>query len=168
MAIRAYRGKLPTVDPSAFVEESAQVIGDVTLGARASIWFNCVVRGDVHYIRIGADTNVQDLSCLHVMNGKFPLTLGERVTVGHSVTLHGCVVGDDCLIGMGAILLDGVEIGAGSLVAAGALVAPGTKVPPGSLVIGSPAKVKRPINDAERALIATSARNYVEYAGNYR
>jgi carbonic anhydrase/acetyltransferase-like protein (isoleucine patch superfamily) len=139
MALRSYRGKSPVIAPDAFVDESAQVIGDVAVGARSSIWFNCVVRGDVHYIRIGEETNVQDLSCLHVLRDRFPLVLGNRVTIGHSVTLHGCTIEDGCLVGMASTILDGAVIGQGCLVAAGSLVTPGTKVPPFSLVMGSPA-----------------------------
>ncbi|MGI5862104.1 MAG: gamma carbonic anhydrase family protein [Myxococcales bacterium] len=101
MALRPYKGRMPVVGADVFIEESAQVIGDVTIGARSSIWFNCVVRGDVNYIRIGEETNVQDLSCLHVLRDRFPLILGDRVTIGHSVTLHGCTIGDQCLVGMG-------------------------------------------------------------------
>jgi carbonic anhydrase/acetyltransferase-like protein (isoleucine patch superfamily) len=168
MALKPFQGKLPVVHPTAFVEESAQVIGDVEIGARSSIWFNSVVRGDVNVIRIGEETNVQDLCCLHVLKDRFGLTVGNRVTVGHSVTLHGCVVEDLCLIGMGATILDGAVIGAGSIVAAGALVTPGTRVPPGSLVMGSPAKVARPIREQERATLERSAANYIEYARQYR
>lgn len=168
MAIRPFKNLSPRIDPSAFIEESAQVIGDVVIGPRSSVWFNCVVRGDVNAIRIGVETNVQDLSCLHVLKDRFGLTIGDRVTVGHSVTLHGCVVGDLCLIGMGAVILDGAEIGPQCIVAAGALVAPGIRVPAGSLVMGSPAKVKRPLTDEERAQLARSAANYVEYSRQYR
>ena len=168
MAIRAFKGREPAIEASAFVEESAQVIGDVTIGARSSIWFNTVVRGDVNSIRIGEETNVQDLCCLHVTHEKYPLSIGSRVTVGHSVTLHGCTVGDDCLIGMGAILLDGVEVGPGCLVAAGALLPPSTKVPAGTLVMGSPANIKRKIGEDERAFMAASAAHYVGYAREYR
>jgi len=168
MAIRTFQGKRPAIAPSAFIEESAQIIGDVAIGARASVWFNTVVRGDVNWIRIGEETNVQDLCCLHVLHDTHPLVIGSRVTVGHHVTLHGCTVGDDCLIGMGAIVLDGALIGPGSLVAAGSLVPPGLEVPPGSFVIGSPAKVQRPVKDTERALIERSAANYIRYASQYR
>ena len=167
MALRPYKGKMPVVGAEVFIEQSAQVIGDVTIGARSSIWFNCVVRGDVNYIRIGEETNVQDLSCLHVLRDRFPLVLGDRVTIGHSVTLHGCTIGDQCLVGMGAIVLDGAQIGEGCLVAAGALVTPGTKVPAFSLVLGSPAKVVRPLDDAERKMTADFAANYVRYAESY-
>jgi gamma-carbonic anhydrase len=162
--IRAFRGTSPVIPKSCFVDESAVVIGDVVLGERASIWCNVVARGDVHAIRIGEDTNVQDLSCLHVLGGKFALNIGARVTIGHHVVAHGCTIEDGCLIGMGAILLDGCVIGAGSLVAAGSLVTPGTVIPPGSMVMGSPAKPKRPLHDAERELLMKSAQAYVENA----
>lgn len=168
MALRSFKGRLPTVDPSAYVEQSAQVIGDVVIGPRSSIWFNTVVRGDVHFIRIGEETNIQDLCVLHVTGGKHPLNIGSRVTVGHSVTLHGCTVGDLCLIGMGSTILDGAEIGEGSLVAAGSLVAPGTKIPPGSLAMGSPAKVKRPLTPEERKSLEASAATYVQTAKAYQ
>lgn len=158
---------MPTVHPTAWIDSSAQVIGKVWLGARSSIWFNCVVRGDVNEIRIGEETNIQDLSCLHVLKDRFSLHLGNRVTVGHSVTLHGCSIGDLCLIGMGATVLDGAQIGDGCIVAAGSLVAPGAVIPPGSMVVGSPGKVKRPLNDAERELLVRSAANYVEYSRQY-
>jgi carbonic anhydrase/acetyltransferase-like protein (isoleucine patch superfamily) len=165
--IRAFAGKVPVVPASAYVDESAVVIGDVTLGQRASLWCNVVARGDVHFIRIGEETNIQDLSVLHVFAGKFPLTVGARVTVGHHVVLHGCTIEDGCLIGMGAILLDGCHIGAGSLVAAGSLVTPGTIIPPGSMVMGSPARVKRSLHDAERELLVKSAAGYVENAQRF-
>ncbi|MBI5547217.1 MAG: gamma carbonic anhydrase family protein [Deltaproteobacteria bacterium] len=168
MALRPFQGRMPAVDPSAFIEQSAQVIGDVTVGARSSIWFNAVVRGDVHFIRVGSDTNVQDLCCLHVTRDKHSLVVGDRVTLGQGVTLHGCVVEDDCLVGMGAIVLDGARLGRFSLIGAGALVTPGTQIPPYSLAIGSPARVKRAITDEERARIESSAAHYVGYAEQYR
>jgi len=168
MAVRAFEGVVPTIDPSAWVEESAQVIGRVFLGARSSIWFNCVVRGDVHEIRIGDETNIQDLSCLHVVTDRFALHVGSRVTVGHSVTLHGCTVGDLCLVGMGATVLDGAQIGEGCILAAGSLVAPGAVIPPGCMAVGSPAKVKRPLNAAERDLLVRSAASYVELSRRHR
>src|SRR5208282_975595 len=123
-----------------YVDVSAQVIGDVVLGEDASIWMNTVVRGDVHYIRIGRNTNIQDNSVLHGMLGKWPVVLGDDVTVGHNVTLHGCVIEDRCLIGMGVIILNGARIGAGSIIAAGALIPEETVIPPGSLVMGIPGK----------------------------
>jgi carbonic anhydrase/acetyltransferase-like protein (isoleucine patch superfamily) len=165
--IRSFKGTTPRIHPTAYVDESAQVLGDVEIGEDSSVWCNTVIRGDVHSVRIGAQTNVQDLCCLHVFKDRFPLTLGRRVTIGHHVMLHGCTIEDRCLIGMGAILLDGCVIGTGSLIAAGALLTPGTVVPPNSLVLGSPAKVKRAVSDAERALIEGSADNYVENARLY-
>jgi len=167
MAIREIDGRCPTFDPSVFIETSAQVIGEVTLGARSSVWYNAVVRGDIHWIRLGLETNIQDLACLHVTH-QHPVTLGDRVTVGHGAILHGCSVGDDCLIGMGAVVLDAVAIGSGSLIAAGSLVTPGTRIPPGSFVIGSPAKVQRQVNDEEKAAIANTAANYVRYIERFR
>jgi len=165
--LRSFRGKSPTVPASCYVDPSAQVIGEVHFGERASVWCNVVIRGDVHWVRIGEESNVQDLSCLHVLNGKFPLEVGARVTIGHHVMLHGCTIDDGALIGMGAVILDGAHIGAGALVAAGALVTPGTVVPPGMVAMGSPAKVKRPLTDAERAWLTQSPQNYVEYARQF-
>jgi carbonic anhydrase/acetyltransferase-like protein (isoleucine patch superfamily) len=166
--IRPFRGVHPQIHPTAYVEPSAQVIGDVHLGEEASIWCNCTVRGDVHYIRIGDRSNVQDNSVLHVRNGTHPVILESEVTVGHSVTLHGCYVERGCLIGIGSILLDDVRIGELSLVAAGSLVSPGTIIPPRSLVMGSPAKVKRPLTDTEAAALEVFWKNYVEYTNEYR
>ena len=166
--IRPYQDKHPRIHPTAFVEESAQVIGDVEIGEHTSVWFNTVIRGDVHYIRIGARTNIQDLSMLHVTKGQCPLVIGDEVTVAHQVTLHGCTVHDRCLIGMGATVLDRAEIQSGALVAAGALVPPGMTVPSGMLAMGAPAKVTRPLRDSERSFVAESAQNYMEYAASYR
>jgi carbonic anhydrase/acetyltransferase-like protein (isoleucine patch superfamily) len=160
-------GLHPQIDPTAYVDPSAQVVGQVRIGPRASIWLHTVVRGDVHTIDIGAETNIQDLCCLHVTGGRFPLRIGDRVSVGHSATLHGCTVHDYALVGIGAILLDGAEIGAESLVAAGALVTPGTQIPPRSLVMGSPAKVKRELNESELAMVHRTWEHYVEYARAY-
>ncbi|HKE59866.1 MAG TPA: gamma carbonic anhydrase family protein [Pyrinomonadaceae bacterium] len=166
--IRPFRGVHPQIHPTAFVDPSAQVIGDVHLGDEASIWCNCTIRGDIHYIRIGARANVQDNSVIHVRNGSHPTILEEEVTVGHSVTLHGCYVERGCLIGIGSILLDDVRIGERSLVAAGALVAPGTVIPPRSLVMGFPAKLKRELTDDEVAGLDIFWRNYVEYTREYK
>jgi carbonic anhydrase/acetyltransferase-like protein (isoleucine patch superfamily) len=166
--IRPFRGVHPQIHPTAFVDPSAQVIGDVQLGEEASIWCNCTVRGDIHYIRIGDRANVQDNSVIHVRNGTHPTILEEEVTIGHSVTLHGCYVERACLIGIGSILLDDVRIGARSLVAAGALVAPGTVIPPQSLVMGFPAKVKRELTDDEVANLDIFWQNYVEYTREYK
>lgn len=166
--IRPFRGTEPQIHPTAFIEESAQIIGDVHIGESSSVWFNAVVRGDVYYIRIGDRTNIQDGTVVHVTNGTHPTILEDEVTVGHNVTLHGCHIERGCLIGMGSIVMDDVVIGAESIVAAGALVSPGTKVPPRSLVLGVPAKVKRPLTDEEVAGLADYWRNYVEYTRLYK
>src|SRR3954451_20901748 len=147
--IRAYRGVLPKVAASAYIDPSAQVIGDVEIGERASVWPNVTIRGDVNYIRIGEESNVQDNSVIHVEHDAYPTMIGNRVTVGHSVTLHGCTVQDDCLIGIGAIILNGATIGQGTVVAAGALVPERMQIPAGSMVMGIPAKVKREISPEE-------------------
>lgn len=168
MTIRAFKGIHPRIHPDAFVEDSAQVIGDVEIGEGSSIWFNTVIRGDVNPIRIGARTNIQDLSMVHVLKDRYATHIGDEVTVGHHVVLHGCRIGHRVLVGMGAILMDDVEVGDDCIIAAGALLTPGTRIPPGSLAVGSPAKVKRPLTDAERTWLRTSAQNYVEYAQAYR
>ena len=161
-------GKTPKIASNVFIAESANVLGDVTIGEHSSIWFQSVVRGDVHWIKIGSYVSVQDGSILHVTNGLFPLTIGSRVTIGHKVLLHGCTIGDDCLLGMGAIILDGVEVGAGSIVGAGSLLTPGKKYPPGSMIIGSPAVVKRPVTPEERVnIIDQGWKNYHSYTQDY-
>lgn len=166
--IRPYRGVLPQVAASAYIDESARVVGDVIIGGESSVWLNAVVRGDVNSVRIGARTNLQDGVLVHVnRDPSHPTLVGDDVTVGHGAILHGCTVEDRCLIGMGAILLNGCRIGSDSIVAAGTLVTEGAEVPPGSLVMGSPGRVRRPVTDAERALIAQSAANYVEYRRAY-
>jgi gamma-carbonic anhydrase len=166
--IRAFEGITPKIADSAYIEETAVVIGDVIIGEESSIWFHTVVRGDVHHIRIGDRTNVQDLCVVHVTHDTHPTVLGDDVTVGHHVVLHGCTIHDRVLIGMGAILMDGVVIGEDCIVGAGALVTERTIVPPKSLVLGSPAKVKRPVTGQELAWIRESAANYIGYARRYR
>lgn len=166
--IRPFRGKHPQIHPTAFIEESAQIIGDVEIGAESSVWFNAVVRGDVFYIRIGNRTNIQDGTVVHVTNGTHATILEDEVTVGHNATLHGCHIERGCLVGMGAIVMDGVRVGAQSLVAAGALVAPGTQIPPRSLVMGAPAKLKRPLTDEEVAGLEVYWQNYIEYTKQYK
>ncbi len=161
--LRSYRSIRPTVHPSAFVDTSAQVIGDVHLGAESSVWMNVVVRGDVHHIRIGARTNIQDLTMVHVMRETNPTVIGDNVTIGHSAVVHGCTIEDRCLIGMGAILLNGCVIGTGSIVAAGTLVPEGMVVPPGSMVMGLPGKVRRALTPEEDTSIKWYADNYVRY-----
>jgi carbonic anhydrase/acetyltransferase-like protein (isoleucine patch superfamily) len=165
--LRPYRDKTPTVHPSAYIDESAQIIGDVEIGEESSVWMNCVVRGDVNIIRIGRRTNLQDGTIVHVMRGTHPTRLGEEVTVGHGAILHGCTIGERCLIGMGAILLNGVTVGHDSIVAAGSLVPEETKIPPRSLVMGAPAKVRRELTDAEVASIRDYAERYVGYRVEY-
>jgi len=166
--LRPFRNVVPTIDPSAYVDESAQVIGDVVLGPESSIWLNAVVRGDVNYIRIGPQSNLQDGVIVHVNHQpSYPTIVGERVTVGHAAILHGCVVEDRCLIGMGAILLNGSHVGSDSIVAAGTLVSERTVIPPRSLVMGSPGKVRRTLTDDELAFILEGAANYVRYRLEY-
>lgn len=159
--IHSFKGEKPKIDDSALVVESAQVVGDVQIGEESSVWFNAVIRGDVNYIRIGKRSNIQDGCVLHVARKTLPLIVGDEVTVGHNVTLHACTIGSQCLIGMGAIVMDGSEVGEQSIVGAGSLVTPNTKIPPKSLVLGSPAKVKRELTDEEIRGIRESAANYV-------
>ena len=165
--LRPYRGQLPRVHPTAYIDESAQVIGDVEIGEECSVWMCVVIRGDVHRIRIGRRSNVQDGTIIHVMKDTHPTTIGNDVTVGHAAMLHGCTIEDRCLIGMSATLLNGVHVGAGSIVAAGSLLVEGMNVPPRSLVMGSPAKVKRPLSDAEVEEIQMYADRYVAYRLDY-
>ena len=166
--IRQYKGKSPEIDASAYIDDSAHIIGDVIIGEESSVWFNATIRGDVNYIRIGARTNIQDSSVLHVTKGTHPLFIGSEVTVGHNVTLHGCTIKDRCLIGMGAIILDGAEVGEDSIVGAGALVKEGMRVRPGTLVVGVPAREVRQLSDEEVQRIKTSAGNYIDYMSEYK
>jgi carbonic anhydrase/acetyltransferase-like protein (isoleucine patch superfamily) len=166
--IAAYDGKSPVIAKTAWIAPGAVVVGDVQIGEGSSIWFQTVVRGDVHSIRIGARTNVQDLSMVHVTGGKHPTVVGDDVTVGHRVVLHGCTVGDRCLVGIGAIVLDGAVLEQESMVGAGALVPPGMVVPSGKLVLGAPARVTRDLTAQERASFLDSARRYASYAARYR
>ncbi|MBV9342133.1 MAG: gamma carbonic anhydrase family protein [Acidobacteria bacterium] len=165
--IRAYKGVSPAIASSCYVDESAQIIGDVVLGERASVWMNAVLRGDVHSIRIGSCSNIQDCSVLHGMKAQYGVAVGEYVTVGHSVTLHGCTVEDHCLIGMGAIVLNGARIGAGSIIAAGTLIPEKTTVEPGSLWMGSPGTFRRRLEARDRETILRYANNYLGYAASY-
>ena len=165
--LRAFRGSSPRVHPTAFVDASAQVIGDVEIGEESSVWMCVVIRGDVHSIRIGMRTNIQDGTIVHAMTGTHPTTIGANVTVGHAAVIHGCTIEDQCLIGMGAIVLNGAHVGAGSIVAAGTLLVEGQKVPPRSLVMGSPGKVKRLLTHAEAADIQRYADHYVAYRLDY-
>lgn len=166
--IRDFNGTSPKIHETAFITDDAIVIGDVEIGEDSSVWFGSIVRGDVNYIRIGARTNIQDATVIHVSSKTHPTILGDEITIGHRVTLHGCTVGNGCLIGIGAILMDGVEVGEQSLVGAGTLLTPGTIIPPRSLVIGSPGRVKRELNDDEIAFLDRSWRNYVELKKHYK
>lgn len=165
--LKDYKGQWPKIAPSAFIEDSAQIVGDVEIGEDSSVWFNAVVRGDVNYIRIGDRTNIQDGSIVHVTHKTFPTLLEDDITVGHSVTLHGCVIRSRVLIGMGAIILDGAEVGSDCIIGAGALVTEGKKIPSGWLAIGSPAKPVRELTEKERKGLLESANNYVGYKNDY-
>jgi carbonic anhydrase/acetyltransferase-like protein (isoleucine patch superfamily) len=166
--IRSYRGHMPQIPASAYIDPAAVVIGDVTLGEHSSVWPGVVIRGDVHWIRIGARTNIQDGSVLHGMKDEHPVQLGDAVTVGHGVILHGCTIESRVLIGMGAIILNGARIGAASIVAAGTLVPEGPVVPPGSLFMGHPGKFRRALTPEEQTGIDAYAARYVEYAETYK
>ena len=166
--IKPFQGKHPQIHETAYVAETAVIIGDVVIGEESSVWFGAVVRGDVFHIRIGARTNIQDGTVIHVANGTHATVLEDEVTVGHNVTLHGCYVERGSLVGMGSIVMDGARIGAESIVAAGALVSPGTIVPPRSLVLGVPAKVKRQLTGEEVAGLAQFWKNYVGYVKQYK
>ncbi|HCA87074.1 MAG TPA: gamma carbonic anhydrase family protein [Streptomyces sp.] len=165
--ITSVGGKVPEIGAGAFTAPTSVVLGEVSLGPGASVWYHTVLRADCGPISIGADSNVQDNCTVHVDPG-FPVTLGERVSVGHNAVLHGCTVEDDVLIGMGATVLNGARIGAGSLVAAQALVPQGMDVPPGSLVAGVPAKVKRELTAEERETVKLNAAMYLELARVHR
>jgi carbonic anhydrase/acetyltransferase-like protein (isoleucine patch superfamily) len=165
--LKTYRGIAPTIATGAFIEDTAVVIGDVAIGSESSVWFHAVIRGDVHSIRIGHRTNIQDLCLLHVTHDTQSLTLGDDITVGHHAVLHGCTIHDRVLIGMGAILMDGVVIEEDCVIGAGALITERIHIPSKSLVMGSPAKVTRMLTDAEVRWIKESAANYIRYAQQY-
>ena len=165
--LRAFRGLSPRIHPTAFIDDSAQVIGDVEIGEESGVWMSAVLRGDVNAIRVGRRTNIQDGTVVHVMSGTHPTTIGDNVTIGHGAIVHGCAIEHQCLIGMGAILLNGVHVGTGSIVAAGTLLVENMKVPPKSLVMGSPGKVKRLLTHAEIAEIQQYADRYVGYRVDY-
>jgi gamma-carbonic anhydrase len=166
--IKPFKNLAPKIHETAFITDDAIVIGDVEIGENASVWFGSIVRGDVNYIRIGARTNLQDGTIVHVTSNDHPTVLENDITVGHRVTLHGCYVETGCLIGIGAILLDGVRVGRNSLVAAGSLLTPGSVIPPGSLVMGSPAKVKRALTEEEIDAIARNVATYVDLSAVYK
>lgn len=165
--LRSYQGRRPSIPTNAYVDPSAQVLGDVTLGEHSSVWMNAVLRGDVNRITIGSGTSVQDCAVVHGQLNLYPVTIGNGVTIGHNATVHGCTIHDDVLIGIGAIVLNGAVIGAGSIIAAGALIPERTSVPPRSLVTGIPGRILRETTDADLELIRTYARNYLGYTKNY-
>jgi carbonic anhydrase/acetyltransferase-like protein (isoleucine patch superfamily) len=165
--IRSYQGRLPQIPSSCNVDVSAQVIGDVTLGEHSSVWLNAVLRGDVNSIRVGSNSNVQDCAVLHGQRNLYPVTVGDWVTVGHNATVHGCVVEDGVLVGIGVRILNNCRIGEGALLAAGSVLPESTIVPPRTLWAGVPAKLRRALTDADRALILQYAQNYLDYTGIY-
>jgi carbonic anhydrase/acetyltransferase-like protein (isoleucine patch superfamily) len=166
--IRTYQGRAPQVHPTCYVDLSAQLIGDVTLGPHSSVWMNAVLRGDVNSIRVGSNSNVQDCAVLHGQRNLYPVIVGDWVTIGHNATVHGCVVEDECLIGIGARVLNDCHIGSGSLIAAGSVVPEHTVVPPRTLWAGVPAKLRRELSDKDRSLILEYAKNYLDYTEIYR
>jgi len=159
-----YEDAFPQIGDNVFLASGVKIVGDVKIGKDSSIWYNTVIRGDVHFVKIGELTNVQDCSMLHVTNGKFPLTIGNKVTIGHSAVLHGCTINDLSLIGMGAVVLDGAVIGKNSMVAAGAVITPGFVVPSGKLVAGVPGKIIRDLTSDEIAEFEVSAERYRKYS----
>src|SRR5664279_2227054 len=165
--IRSYQGRVPHIPSSCYVDPSAQIIGDVTLGERSSVWMNAVLRGDVYAIRVGANSNVQDCAVLHGQRNRYPVIVGDWVTIGHNATVHGCVVEDEVVIGLGARVLNDARIGTGSIIAAGAVVPEHTVVPPRTLWAGVPAKLRRELTEKDRALILEYAKNYLDYVDIY-
>ena len=166
--IRAFQGKLPRIHETAFVAETADVIGDVEIGEHSSVWFQTVIRGDVNSIRIGHHTNIQDGTVIHADSGGQPVEIADHVTVGHAVRLHGVRIGSHCLVGIGAIVLNGVVMEEESIVAAGSIVSPGTHIPRRTLVMGSPARPKRQLTEADLAVIHRPTNNYVRLKDQYR
>jgi len=165
--IRPFGGKTPQLGEGVFVAPSADVIGNVIIGARSTIWYCAVLRADVESIRVGAETSIQDNTVVHVDSSGYSTVIGNRVTVGHSVVLHGCSIGDDALIGIGSIVLNGAEIGEQATIGAGSLVTPGTKIPPGVLALGSPARVKRPLTDEEKRHVQLGVANYIHLCAEH-
>ena len=166
--IRSYQGRTPIVPASCYVDPSAQILGDVVLGERSSVWMNAVIRGDVNSIRVGANSNVQDCAVLHGQRNLYPVIVGDWVTIGHNATVHGCTVGDMVVIGMGARVLNNANVGDGCIIAAGSVVPEHTVVPPRTLWAGVPAKMRREISDKDLELIREYAQNYLDYVEIYR
>lgn len=165
--IHPFQGMAPRLGSRVFMAPNATVIGDVEIGDDVSIWFNCVIRGDVNWVRIGSRSNIQDMCCLHVSNERFPLLIEEEASVAHNVMLHGCTLRRQCLIGMSSTLMDGVEVGEGALIAAGSLLREGFQVPPHTLVAGWPAQVKRELSQKQRDIVSGIWRRYVRYKDAY-
>ncbi len=165
--LHSFQGMVPRLGARVFIAPTATVLGDVEIGEDASIWFNCVVRGDVNWVRIGARTNIQDMCCLHVTNGRFPLLIEEEVSLAHNVMVHGCTLRRGALVGMSSTIMDGAEVGEGCLVAAGSLLREGFQAPPHTLVAGWPATVKRDLGPEQRALVASIWTRYVRYKDAY-
>ena len=165
--IRSYQGHTPQIPSSCYIDLSAQILGDVVLGERSSVWMNTVLRGDVNSIRVGSCSNVQDCSVLHGQRNLYPVIVGDWVTIGHNATVHGCQVGDNCVIGMGARVLNDSRIGEGCIIAAGSVVPENTVVPPRTLWAGVPARLRRELTDKDRALIREYAQNYLDYVSTY-
>ena len=165
--IRTYQGHRPAIHPSCYIDPSAQILGDVAISERSSVWMNAVLRGDVNSIRVGSCTNVQDCSVLHGQRNLYPVVVGDWVTIGHNATVHGCVVGDMCVIGMGARVLNNSRIGEGCIIAAGSVVPEHTVVPPRTLWAGVPARLRRELTDKDRELIREYAQNYLDYVAIY-
>ena len=168
MIIESYMGKYPKIDETVYMSQNVVIVGDVEIERGCSIWYGSVIRGDVHYIKIGENTNVQDNSVLHVQHDTGPLIIGRGVTIGHNVNLHGCEIGDNCLIGIGAIVLTGAKIGKNCIIAAGALIKENAVIPEGSLVAGLPGVIKKNLSEKEIDSIRESANNYVKYVKNYK
>lgn len=166
--IKSFQNAAPKIHETAFIAEDAVIIGDVEIGEQASVWYGSILRGDVNYIRIGARTNIQDASVIHVSSKTHPTVLEDEITVGHRVTLHGCHIEKGCLIGIGSILLDGVRVGRNSLIAAGSLLTPNTEIPPESLVMGAPARVKRRLSGEEIENLKKFWQNYVSLSQIYQ
>jgi len=165
--IRSYQGRSPVIARGCYIDQSAQVIGDVTLGENSSVWMNAVLRGDVHSIRVGANSNVQDCSVLHGQRYLYSVTVGDWVTIGHNATVHGCTVGDAVLVGMGVTILNDCRIGEGSILAAGCVLPEHTVIPPRTLWAGVPGKLRRELGDEDRKLILQYAQNYLDYTAIY-
>jgi len=172
--ILSHKGMIPKIEKDVFIAGSADIIGDVLIGENSSVWFGCVIRGDINTIKIGKNTNIQDMSMIHVdhytkedKSDGHPTYIGDNVTIGHKVMLHGCIIGDACLIGMSTTILDGAIIGQESIVGAGSLVTKNKIFPPRSLIMGSPAKVVRELNEEEIASLYESAQNYIDYKNDY-